>query len=371
MLANITLPGNKRLITKGSLHIAFGACLVAIYIISYNRLDNSNAWIFVLKDILAVASIFYGTSYFAIPRWLMKGKYSMCLVWLLVIYVWWAVLTYYTCYFVHMYMEPSDRLAMYTSMVLDKGLKGLFNFKEIPFYLLDFIYLVSLPLGVRITQALLDVRNQQAKLEIKNMRLALNNVELELAFLKSQINPHFLFNTLNNIYILVENNNPKGAQSIIQLSSIMNYLLHESNQETVPLSVEYSFLKSYIDLEKLRISDQVDIQISMDSDNNSYSIVPLIIFPFVENAFKHGPKSSNKNAWVNIQIKTLQGKFQMEVANAFSPAPKPPGYVGGIGLENVRKRLDLNYKDAYALQIQENEHQYSTILTINLFEGNH
>lgn len=296
----------------------------------------------------------------------MKGKYVISFIWLVATYFWWALLTYYTCYLINEYMEPSKRLIMYINMVLENGVKGLLNFGEIPFYLLDFIYLVSLPLGIIITQAFLTTKNRQTKLKIKNVELALNNVELELAFLKMQINPHFLFNSLNNIYILVLDNNTKGAESITQLSGIMNYLLHESNRDTIQLQNEYVFLMNYINLERLRVNENVEIYIKMETDDEDYLVVPLIIFPFVENAFKHGPQSSRKSAWVDINIATINGKLRMEISNALTLIPKPDNYVGGIGIDNVRKRLALNYPKAHNLTIKQSEGQYTVVLTIDL-----
>ena len=154
--------------------------------------------------------------------------------------------------------------------------------------------------------------------------------------------------------------------SLVQLTGIMNYLVYESDKPIVPLYAEYTFLESYIALEKLRLSNKVKTSIQISSDEDDYFIVPVIIFSFIENAFKHGPMSSSKNAWVDIQIKAKDGKLHMNISNGFKRVPKPVGYVGGVGLDNVKKRLDLNYAGNYRLSIQEMEDRYIVKLELNL-----
>jgi Putative regulator of cell autolysis len=256
-------------------------------------------------------------------------------------------------------MEPNKRLAMYITIVLENGILGLFNLPKLPFYILDFIYLVSLPLGLKIMQTFAKVRNQKTQLE-------LHNTELELAFLKSQVNPHFLFNTLNNIYILVTDGDPKGADYVTKLSTIMHYLLHDSNLSIILLDAEIDFLKSYIELEKLRLNNAVKIQVGIDLDSHRYHIVPLILFPFIENAFKHGFRSSSHTSWLKVEIKAIDGILKMAVKNSISNIPKPIDYVGGIGLTNVKKRLDLNYKNNFKLDIEKDNESYRAFLELKL-----
>lgn len=355
----IGFTGRYTPLKRMSLHLLFWICIALMYTISYNRLDKDNSWVLMLKDLFAIVTIFYTTAYIIIPRWLMRGNFILSIFWIVVIYLWWGVLTYLACFLLQEFMEPNKRLAMYVKMVLENGLAGLFNFPKLPFYILDFIYLVSLPLGLKVMQTFAKVRNQKTQLELEN-------TELELAFLKSQVNPHFLFNTLNNIYILVTDNDPSGADYVTKLSGIMHYLLHESNRPTVPLSAEVKFLENYFDLEKLRISDSVSVEIEMELDSQRYNIVPLILFPFIENAFKHGPRSSMKNAWLKISLQAIEGTLQMEVSNGINYVPRTGHYVGGIGIVNVKKRLELNYKDAYRLDIDQKEDSYHVKLTLQL-----
>jgi Putative regulator of cell autolysis len=263
-------------------------------------------------------------------------------------------------------IHPSKRLQSYVDHVIHMGLMGLFKYDTFTFYFLDFIYFISLPLGIKLTKSILSIGNEKSLLEYKNLELELSNVQLELAFLKSQINPHFLFNTINNIIFLVSEDTVLAEKSLAQLSRIMNYLVYESDKKTVPLDSEISFLKSYIELEKMRLSSKVKTTIDINTDSEKYTIVPLIIFPFVENAFKHGPMTSSRNAWVDIQILIKNHILNMKVSNGFRRIEKPPGYVGGIGVENVYKRLELNYPDQYKLTINESGDSYTILLKLSL-----
>jgi len=288
-----------------------------------------------------------------------------------VIYSWWGLITYLTCLGINYNISASKRLQEYVDHVLKIGLSGLFNYSTFTFYLLDFIYFISLPLGIKLTKTILNVRNEKTQLELRNLELKLSNVQLELAFLKAQINPHFLFNTINNIIFLVSEDPPRAENSLTQLSGIMNYLVYESDKPVVALESEFAFLESYIELEKLRLSNKVQTIIHIESDSEEYCIVPLVIFPLVENAFKHGPMSSNKNAWVDIQVLAKEGVLNVNISNGYNRVNKPVGYVGGIGVDNVRKRLELNYPDQYSLEIIDDLDCYTVRLVLNLYSYTH
>ncbi len=340
-------------------HLIFWSIIALMYTVSYNRLDKENGWVLVVKDLLALITIFYSTGYYIIPKCLLKGRYVLTLLWVLVIYMWWGMLTYVGCMVLLEFLEPGKRLSMYAEIVTGNGLTGLFNVPKLPFYVLDFIYLVSLPLGLKVMQAFVQVRYKKAELELENTALELN-------FLKSQINPHFLFNTLNNIYILVSDNHPSSADYISKLSSIMRYMLHDSNNKAISLADEKEFIENYFELEKLRINPTVHVSFEFIADADDYKIVPLILFPFIENAFKYGPKSSNKNAWLTVRILVNSGQLNMTVANGYSKVPKSNLYVGGIGITNAKRRLELNYVNRYELNIKELEDSFCVKLALTL-----
>jgi two-component system, LytTR family, sensor histidine kinase AlgZ len=200
------------------------------------------------------------------------------------------------------------------------------------------------------------------KKEIENEKLT-----AELRFLKAQVNPHFLFNTLNNLYYLATVNSPKTPEVIDKLSQMMRYMLYDTNHQKVPLTKEIDYMKNYIDLEKLRLDNQVPIKFSTAGNTDNIQIVPLIFITFLENAFKHGVSNNSKNAFVNISIEMTDKNCTYIVENSKLPTKiENTTEKSGIGLQNVNRRLELSYPDNYKLDISENETSYKVTLSLNL-----
>jgi LytS/YehU family sensor histidine kinase len=188
----------------------------------------------------------------------------------------------------------------------------------------------------------------------------------ELAFLKSQINPHFLFNTLNNICSLARKKSDVTENAIIRLSQIMRYMLDDSHDTRVSLSKEVEYLHNYIELQRLRLTDKVKIQITVEGNPEFVLIEPLLLIPFVENAFKHGV-SYLEEAEIRIELKIQETLLTFQVENnVIRFAEAKPDPVSGIGLKNIKRRLDLLYPEKHALEIQDNGIKYHVMLRINL-----
>jgi two-component system LytT family sensor kinase len=189
------------------------------------------------------------------------------------------------------------------------------------------------------------------------------NLQLELSFLKSQVNPHFLFNTLNNIqsYIL-QDDKMKSVALIGQLSDFMRFALYECNEEFIDLQKEISMLEDYVALERVRCDDRVEISFDTMGNFSEHTIPPLILIPFVENAFKHGAEMQNGQAWIRIFIAIDKGTLQLKVENnhLINSWDKPTN--GGIGLTNIKRRLQYYFPGKHVLQI-DNDHQ---VFTVNL-----
>jgi two-component system, LytTR family, sensor kinase len=189
----------------------------------------------------------------------------------------------------------------------------------------------------------------------------------ELAFLKSQVNPHFLFNTLNNIYALAYTKSADAPGAILKLSELMRYMLYDSNGPAgeslrVPLSKEITYLENFVALEKLRLTD-AQVQFSIEGNPDLYRIEPLLLVPFVENAFKHGLLTDPKNPLV-IDTEIRQGKLYFDITNR--KANRQKDSVGGVGLQNVRRRLALLYPDRYVLHITDTDTDYACHLELTL-----
>src|SRR5690606_12763260 len=206
--------------------------------------------------------------------------------------------------------------------------------------------------------------------EFEAGRKAVENERLtaELNFLKAQINPHFLFNTLNNLYYLAYTQSPATTEVIAKLSQMMRYMIYDSNYATVPLSKEIEYMENYISLERLRLNDQIPINFSVEGGNpEGVLIAPLIFITFLENAFKHGVSNNHPKAWVNISIRLKDRQCLYRVENSKLPYSLPATESkSGIGLQNVKRRLELSYPDKHTLTVEDNEDRYCVQLNIIL-----
>ncbi len=200
--------------------------------------------------------------------------------------------------------------------------------------------------------------NEKVKSNLENEKLT-----AELAFLKSQINPHFLFNSLNNIYSLAYQKSAKTPEAILKLSEIMRYMLYESNDNMVSLSKEISYLENYIELQKLRFKNNSFVHLDISGNPDNHTIMPMVLISFVENAFKHGVATDEKNP-IEISIHIESDELFFKVVNKKSDLNKD--ITGGIGLLNVQRRLDLLYKNKYVLEIKNEQDFYKCTLHLKL-----
>lgn len=193
-------------------------------------------------------------------------------------------------------------------------------------------------------------------------------MEAELNFLKGQLHPHFLFNTLNNLYALTLKQSPQSPGVVMGLAEILRYMLYEANTELVQLERDISILKSYIELEKIRYEERLDINFSINGMSPEYQIAPLLILPLVENAFKHGASEQIGQAWINMDLRVKNNALKFKISNSKPEAAQPddrPHHVS-IGLANVRKRLEILYPSAHHLKIMDDEDVFAVILDIDL-----
>lgn len=189
----------------------------------------------------------------------------------------------------------------------------------------------------------------------------------ELAMLKSQINPHFLFNTLNNIYALsLEKAEPVVSEMILSLSEINRYMLYETDPDFVPLSKEIFYINCYIELEKLRCENKTNIHISLDEPPLSTIISPLLLIPFIENAFKHSRIVDEAEAWIKISIKVENNTLIFNCENSIPQLPFKKDGTKGIGLENVKKRLSMIYENKHNLVIDKQGNKFVVKLKLQM-----
>ena len=187
----------------------------------------------------------------------------------------------------------------------------------------------------------------------------------ELNYLKAQLHPHFFFNTINNIYALALKQSAQTAPMVARLGEMMRYILYEADQPTVPLSRELAFLSDYIEVEKIRHQAHIDIQFDVQGIQPYYRMEPLLLLPFIENAFKHGLEEETKNGFVHIVICQTDEDLTLEVSNSIPQTVKKAA-ISGIGIQNVRKRLDILYPDRCQLDINETPALYEVTLILTV-----
>ena len=221
------------------------------------------------------------------------------------------------------------------------------------------ILMLGMNLGVKLY---FKQREDEERLD----HLAKENLHQQLEYLRYQINPHFLMNTLNNIHALVDIDSEKAKETILELSKIMRFSLYEGSRQTVPLSRDVAFVQSYIQLMRLRYTDKVTVTVDISPQLPDCDIPPMIFITFVENAFKHGV-SYQQESFVDISLTAQDGKLLFICRNSKpQKASRQLSEEGGVGLQNVQRRLQLIYGDSYSLNINDEEKTYNIRLEIPL-----
>ncbi len=189
--------------------------------------------------------------------------------------------------------------------------------------------------------------------------------EMELNYLKEQVNPHFLFNSLNSIYSLSRQKSPETPEVVMQLSELMRYQLESSKKDSVLLKEELEFLENYLLLEEKRLSKRCKVEFLIEGELMGLRISPMLLIPFVENALKHGAQSTNEESTIDISASIKHNTLHFSVVNS-KPSTVAASERKGLGLENVRRRLNLLYPNAHELEIEDKEKEYRVNLTIDL-----
>ena len=282
------------------------------------------------------------------PRYMLRRKYGKYLAsnLALIISVFWLVQIYED----HL-LKQNDPEA------LDAYRKASFSNLEMYWNVVLGFFMTGANTGIKLIYQ--SMRDEQQMEELKQQ-----NMQAEMDYLKYQINPHFFMNTLNNIHALIDIDTESAKNAVIELSKMMRYVLYESGREIISLNRDIQFLKNYIELMRIRYTDAVNI--SVESPGNlpeQLSIPPLLLIVFVENAFKHGV-SYNNPSFIHMHVDYADGKVTGTISNS-RHTQKGERHSAGIGLDNVRKRLELIYGPRnYALDIEENPTTYTVKLVI-------
>ncbi len=354
------IPKSKSKLVTILIHILIWAVFGLIYFfqpLTYNIAVPYQLWIkqSILLGLLVIA--YYSNSFILVPKFLLKNKTS---VYFLIVISIAAVIVV-----LNIYADKWLNIPQLMEIAFHKNGPPRHGRGRDSRWDLALIAIIALVLGV--STSITAIQKWQADKQL-TQELEQDKVTSELSFLKAQINPHFFFNTLNNIYALTQVNADVAGKAIHQLSRMMRYLLYDTQQKQTMLSQEIAFVKDYISLMQLRLTDVVKVNIDTPQNLQDISLAPMIFLPFVENAFKHGV-SATQQSHIDIVILQKDKLLDLTVRNSIiNDNSISLDTNSGIGLVNTRRRLDLLYPGKYKLNINElnANNEYTVHLTLEL-----
>lgn len=294
-------------------------------------------------DHIAMILIFYFNYYFLVPNFILQKKYILS--------AFWIVIAFCTLMFAHLLIpvEFPDPPGVVPSF---KFQSENFFIREIWHHLFQFLTIFGFSFLLKIY-----IRWKQAEKE---------KISAELSYLKAQINPHFLFNTLNSIYSLALEKSDDTAPAVVKLSGMMRYVISEAHHDFVPLEKEISYISNYIELQRIRLGNTTRIDYFADINTGEKEIAPLLLIPFIENAFKYGVNAED-NSLIQVRITLSAGdELMLEVHNNKVVVKKDETEQTGLGIQNTKKRLDLLYPGLHILEIKDREKEFIVLLTLKL-----
>jgi len=312
------------------IHVLFWMMILAFYVVFFGRKNSNYLQTFFFVGLLmpVTVSTTYFLNYFLVPRYLMKERYGLFLL-----------------YFIYT-LIGSLFLEMMISMLTFIVMAGV-KIKDMSPASIDIFFLLTSLLMVVFFGVAIKMLLHWRKSKDEYQSLMKDKVEAELKFLKVQLNPHFLFNTLNNLYYLTTEKSEKAPQAILQLSEMLDYVMHSGKSVFVPLEKELKQVENYIALELLRYEDRVQIDSSVLGESENHVIGPMILITLIENAFKHGVMKSAGKSWIRMKVECSASKVEIMISNSWRI--KESGK--GIGLENLKSQLHHLYHEKYFLQV--------------------
>lgn len=341
-------------------HILFWISMLIYDCLVWGMVDGA----FLEKIISSVAelpvkiSATYFTLYFLIDRYLILKKYRSFLLLLILSMVVFGIALRAVSYFVLYPLHYPEGLAA-GFLFLPKILIAIFVMYSVVAIVASFHLIRHYYKHQETTQRL-----QQTAQQLEREKLG-----AELKLLKSQINPHFLFNTLNNLYALTINQSNKAPLMVHRLSELMSYMLYDSNQSEVLLEKEIQYIKNYIDLEKIRYGHRLEVKFNIYGEADGIMIAPLLLLPLVENSFKHGARNQLNGGWIHIDLEIQKTRITFKVENSKPDFEDGQNAPGGIGLSNVRRRLDHLYKENHSLQLFDESDTHMAVLKLHVNES--
>lgn len=326
------------------LHLVFWALIVTYFAWGFGLNVNPkksfiNSLYFLPGHIIMVYSLLY----FLVPRYLLKSK------------------------FLHFFIGLSIVMSfciLYTILAQLQLSSNIDDFKGITFTVgrnvLPFLHVGGIALSIKLLKYWYLQRKRTIEAEQQK-------TVAELKLLKAQLHPHFLFNTLNNLYSHTLEASPRSPEIVLKLSGLLRFMIYDSNVPKISLVKEIELLQNYISLEKLRYGDRLDLSISITGDIGRFQIAPLLLLPFLENTFKHGTSRQLETSWISLHLSMQGSTMYFKLVNSVD-ADEVKTRIGGLGLQNVRQRLELLYKQNHTLETVMLDEVFVVSLEINLEE---
>ncbi len=329
-----------------------------VFIYPFNLKDGSLYW-GISKGILMTTLLFFGNIYYAIPRFLKRKKIKTYLLVLVILFFGLLPLEEGVEEIIkYFYNLPDNFEALYGADYDNLPMRRSLAFPHI----LRNTGFLALSFGYRYFKDWQHLLKKQTR----EQTLLAEKTKVELNFLKSQVNPHFLFNSLNNIYAITErNNDSEASEAITKLSNLMRFMIYDSQAEFINLKEEVKYIQDYIEIQQLRYADEeVIVNLKVNGDLHKSKVSPFMLIPFVENAFKYGV-AIHQSSIIKIGISVEEDKLHFNVRNKILNTTSNHVY-SGIGIDNVKKRLELVYPDKYHLDIQKDNECFDVNLRIQL-----
>jgi sensor histidine kinase YesM len=327
------------------LHILFWIIIVIYFAWGFG-LNNKplrsfiNAGFYLPGHFVMVYSLFY----VLVPRYLLTKKFLSFFIGLFIVL---SICILYTI-FAQLSLDDSKN---FRGMTLSIG-------KNV----LPFLHVGGIALSIKM---LLNwYQQKQQTIEAEKQKTA-----AELQLLKAQLHPHFLFNTLNNLYAYTLESSPRSPEIVMKLSELLRFMIYESNTQKIPLTKEINLIQSYVTLEKLRYGDRLDMSITITGDVGKYQIAPFLLLPFLENSFKHGTSKQLDQTWISLNLSMSDSVMYFKLVNSVEPEREErQTKIGGLGLMNVKRRLELLYKDRHGFAVKRLEDVFVVDLEVKLEE---
>lgn len=339
---------------RGGVHVLFWTVVVVFYVAYFGRSAGAYGRTLLFVGLLLPVTVAttYIFLYVLIPRYLLRRRYVRFALYSAYTLVGSVYLELVVVALVFIFVADYELGAM------DPASRNVLDL-AVGMYLVVFVAVAA-----NLVERWYAVQAARERLERARLEAELKLKEAELERLKAQIQPHFLFNMLNTLYALTLEQSEAAPDMVLRLSAMLDYVLYRGAAPRVVLDAEIEYLEHYVALERLRYGDRVAVSFSTSGPTASTLVAPLLVLPFVENAFKHGVGRAPGAAWIRLDLAVEDGVLRARVAN--SKGPEPDAETTGIGLANVRQRLDLLYPGAYTLRIDDDGDAFRVDLELRL-----